>query len=111
MSAVAATGWFDAINDKATIAHFTREKFDPLRVPIPSFTEQTAIVEYLDKATTDIDSAIDHARREIELLKEYRTRLITDVVTGKLDVREVAFKLPKAPDKLRLSDKPEPQSS
>ena len=110
MCVAAATGWFDAINDKATIAHFTREKFDALRVPIPSFTEQTAIVEYLDKATTDIDSAIDRARREIELLKEYRTRLIADVVTGKLDVREAAFKLPEAPDGLRLSDKQELQS-
>ena len=41
-----------------------------------------------------IDAAIDGARREIELLREYRTRLIADVVTGKLDVREAAAALP-----------------
>ena len=52
--------------------------------------EQTAIVEYIDKATANIDSAINRARRQIELLREYRTRLIADVVTGKLDVREAA---------------------
>ena len=48
----------------------------------------------LDKATADIDAAIVRARRQIELLQEYRTRLIADVVTGKLDVREVAAQLP-----------------
>ena len=58
--------------------------------------EQTAIVEYLDKATADIDTAISRTRRQIELLQEYRTRLIADVVTGKLDVREAAANLPDA---------------
>ena len=43
--------------------------------------------------------------KEIELLKEYRTRLIADLVTGKLDVREAAFKLPEVPDELSFSDK------
>ena len=41
-------------------------------------------------------AAIDSARRQIELLREYRTRLIADVVTGKLDVRESATRLPEA---------------
>ena len=56
--------------------------------------EQTAIVEYLDKATAGIDAAIGRARRQIELLREYRTRLIADVVTGKLDVRQTTANLP-----------------
>ena len=60
----------------------------------PSQTEQTAIVEHLDKATAGIDDAITRARRQIELLREYRTRLIADVVTGKLDVRETTATLP-----------------
>ncbi len=63
-------------------------------VPIPPLPEQTAIVKYLDKATADIDTAITRANREVELLNEYRTRLIADVVTGKLDVREAAAQLP-----------------
>jgi len=94
MSAVAATGWFDAINNKATIAHFTREKFGALGVPIPSASEQAAIVRFLDEATAGITSGKDRAHREIALLREYRTRLIADVVTGKTDVREVAARLP-----------------
>ena len=45
---------------------------------------------------------IDGAEREIDLLREYRTRLIADVVTGKLDVREAAARLPDE------ADEPEP---
>ena len=63
-------------------------------MPLPPLPEQTAIVKYLDKTTADIDSAITRARRGINLLQEYRTRLIADVVTGKLDVREAAAALP-----------------
>ncbi|MBC7080428.1 MAG: restriction endonuclease subunit S [Methanothrix sp.] len=68
-----------------------------IRVALPSAPEQTAIVEYLDAQTAKIDAAISAARREIDLLREYRTRLISDVVTGKVDVREVAARLPEEP--------------
>ena len=67
-------------------------------LPLPPLPEQTAIVEYLDKATADIDAAIVRARRQIELVQEYRTRLIADVVTGKLDVRWAAAQLPEEAD-------------
>ena len=73
-------------------------------VSFPHLSEQTVIVEYLDKATADIDTAIGRARREIELLPEYRTRLVADVVTGKLDVREAAASLPEEPDKPKPLD-------
>jgi len=97
MSVIAETGWFEALNNKATIAHFTMEKFGALCIPIPVPYEQTAIVEYLDAQTAKLDAAIAAARREIELLREYRERLIADVVTGKVDVREVAVQLPYEP--------------
>jgi len=66
-------------------------------IPIPPLPEQTAIVEYLDAQTAKLDAAIATARREIELLREYRERLIADVVTGKVDVRQVAAQLPEEP--------------
>lgn len=66
--------------------------------------EQTAIVEYLDKATTDIDTAISHTHRQIELLQEYRIRLIADVVTGKMDVRRAAANLPNEANSLHPPD-------
>ena len=61
--------------------------FKAIYVCVPPPTEQSAIVSYLDKKTADIDAAIHGARQEITLLREYRTRLIADVVTGKVDVR------------------------
>ncbi len=76
---------------------YTDDLFD-IRLPVPSFIEQSAIVEHLDKTTADIDAAIGRARHQIELLREYRTRLIADVVTGKLDVREAAANLPERDD-------------
>ena len=48
----------------------------------------------LGEATADISTAIARARRQIELFEEYRMRLIADVVTGKLDVREAVARLP-----------------
>ncbi len=59
-------------------------------LPIPSLAEQAAIVRYLDKQTAAIDAAMARAQQEIELLSEYRIRLIADVVTGQVDVREAA---------------------
>jgi len=67
-------------------------------VPLPPLPEQAAIVEYIDAKCAKIDSAITSDRKVIELLKEFRTRLIADVVTGKLDVRDVAEKLPEEPE-------------
>ncbi len=64
----------------------------------PPLAEQVAIVEHLDKATADIDAAIERTRRQVELVQEYRTRLIADVVTGKLDVRAAAAQLPDEAD-------------
>ena len=63
------------------------------QILLPPLDEQVAIVEYIDKATAGIDSSIVRARQQIDLVKEYRTRLIADMVTGKLDVREVAARL------------------
>ena len=69
----------------------------PVILP-PTLSEQKAIVEYLDKTTAEIDAAIARARRQVELVQEYRTRLIADVVTGKLDVRDAAALLPDEAD-------------
>ena len=77
---------------------YTDDLFD-IRLPVPPVGEQKEIVDVLQGAAADIDSAIDHSHRQIELLREYRTRLIADVVTGKLDVREEAERLPDEAEK------------
>ena len=55
---------------------------------VPGKLEQTQIVEYLDEQTQKIDSTIEKETQRIELLKEYRQSLISEVVTGKIDVRD-----------------------
>ena len=65
-----------------------------LPFPLPPISEQIAIACYLDETTAGIDSDIAYARQQIGLLQEYRTRLVADVVTGKLDVRGATAKLP-----------------
>ena len=57
---------------------------------LPPLDEQAAIVVFATESTARIDVDIRRARRQVELIQEYRTRLIADVVTGKLDVREAA---------------------
>jgi type I restriction enzyme S subunit len=69
--------------------------------------EQRAIIKEIDEATAKLDEALASARREIALVREYRTRLIADVVTGKLDVNETAAILPdevEDPDDLLFAD-------
>ncbi|MYC13561.1 MAG: hypothetical protein F4Y39_07515 [Gemmatimonadetes bacterium] len=78
----------------STINQLTLSMLYSIKIPLPPVPEQKRIIHYLEKATADVDVAIDRARREIELLGEYRTRLIADVVTGIVDVREVAAELP-----------------
>jgi type I restriction enzyme S subunit len=60
----------------------------------PSANEQSLILEFIARQCAPSDAAISRLEREIELLREYRTRLVADVVTGKLDVREAAARLP-----------------
>jgi len=71
------------------------EDFKAMPSCYPPPSEQSAIVDHLDQATADIEATISRAEREIELLGEYRTRLIADVVTGKFDVRDAAAALPE----------------
>ena len=70
-----------------------------VQILLPPIREQKDILERIGRQSSDIDAAIVRAHRQIKLLQEYRTRLIADVVTGKLDVREAA-NLPKDTNEL-----------
>jgi len=76
-----------------------------LRIPVvcPPAEEQQAILERVRVETGEATRAISLALREIDLLREYRTRLIADVVTGKLDVREAAARLPDEPEDMEVT--------
>jgi type I restriction enzyme S subunit len=62
-----------------------------LCIALPPLNEQLFIVDHIVQESTLIDQTIIRTEREIELIQEYRTRLVSDVVTGKIDVRSVAI--------------------
>lgn len=64
------------------------DDFGRMRITIPSLNEQTAIVKYLEENTARINELQTKFKQEIELLKEYKAALISEVVTGKVDVRD-----------------------
>ena len=70
----------------------------------PSLREQEEIIRHLQTATIDFDRNIAATQREIALIQEVRTRLIADVVTGKLDVRAAAASLPEAGEPEPIGD-------
>ena len=81
----ASQGWFEILCNRATIAHFTSEKFGDLPIPTPPLPEQRAIAAFLDRETAQIDALVAKKERLIELLQEKRTALISDAVTKGLD--------------------------
>ena len=83
---IASVGWFNILCNKATIAHLTSEKLINLNIPIPPKDEQINIADYLDQETAKIDRLCDTVNQTIGRLKEYRTALITQAVTGKIKV-------------------------
>jgi type I restriction enzyme, S subunit len=86
----------DLIGAAAPHVNVARIKNFALMLPPPM--EQDAIVSAIEQALRHPVAAIRKAREEIGLLREFRTRLIADVVTGKLDVREAAAQLPYEAD-------------
>jgi len=74
-------------------------------IVLPSVEEQRSILESVNGDASRINAVVSRLNREIELLREYRTRLVADVVTGKLDVREAAARLPEVEE--APTDEPE----
>lgn len=72
----------------------TQDRLMAIAVPVPPEQEQVAIVAHIAAETRESAAVGEQARRELTLLREYRTRLVSDVVTGKLDVRAAAAALP-----------------
>ena len=80
--------WIQEQLSGSTFPSVTKDDVDNYVICSPPLPEQHQIVEYLDKKTNEIDTTITLENKKIELLKEYRQTLISDVVTGKLDVRK-----------------------
>ncbi|MCL5999731.1 MAG: restriction endonuclease subunit S, partial [Chloroflexi bacterium] len=81
-----------AISDDSgsTKGALTCEDLKHFQVALPSTDEQQALVAIIRSEVADTERTIAQWERQIALMREYRTRLIADVVTGKLDVRDAA---------------------
>ncbi len=75
---------------RAAQPHLNREELGETLVLIPPTQEQTTIVRHIETQTTRLNAKIAKTKRIIALQKEYRTALISEVVTGKIKVTQVA---------------------
>jgi type I restriction enzyme, S subunit len=80
----------DSAGNGSTKGAITCQEIKGYKLPLPTIKEQEKIVNFLDVKIVRIDQQKAKVKEAIELLKEYRTALITNAVTGKIDVRQVA---------------------
>tara|TARA_R110002049_G_scaffold23545_13_gene83749 strand:- start:12433 stop:13824 length:1392 start_codon:yes stop_codon:yes gene_type:complete len=80
------------------LVHITKPQLGSISVPLAPPQEQIKIADWIDGQLAGTNAIIERAQREIGLLQEFRTRIIADVVTGKLDVRTIAASLPETDD-------------
>ena len=78
------------------------DKFFSIYFPVPTLFEQQEILHYIEYEISIYDKQISNIQKQIDLLREYRTRMISDVVTGQIDVRGVQI-----PDYVPEEDVPE----
>jgi len=71
----------------STIKNLSLYSINKMPIPVPNEKEQEQIVGYLNTKTKEIDQAVTSTKEQIKILKEYKTTLISEVVTGKIDVR------------------------
>ena len=89
------------------LVHITKPELGSISVPLARVDEQIAIANWLDEKLEGLNGIIDRAQREIALIQEFRTRMISDVVTGKLDVRALAASLPETATQEAILDQSE----
>lgn len=83
-------GFIEKVNSSTAGAKMPRTDWTfigNLQIPLPNSGEQSEIVKAVVHETQSINTAIDRVKKEIELVMEYREKLITDTVTGQIDIR------------------------
>jgi type I restriction enzyme S subunit len=80
------------------------DKFCAIKVPVPPIEEQQKIVTYLNETLYKTNFAITNIEKELQLVEAYRNRLMSDIVTGQLDVRDIALRLPDEIDPEIIAD-------
>ena len=80
--------YIDLLNTATAVPMISQNQIENIFVPIPSGKEQKQIADYLDRKTKEIDETTIIVSTQISDLKSYKSALITEAVTGKIDLRE-----------------------
>jgi len=96
MRILTTSGWLLADHGRSTISHIPAEDVRRLRVPCPPRAEQEIIVERSATEMLNLDRLVEKASVAIALLRERRSALIADAVTGQIDVRKHCKSSPRA---------------
>jgi type I restriction enzyme S subunit len=97
-------GLFEATGNPNTIIHLTAEKLRTHRFPFPPYEAQQAIAQHLDHKCRETDLLIDWEGDLVARLLELRASLISEVVTGKIDVRGAALAEPVSTEEIEPTD-------
>ncbi len=81
LTAIHASGWFEVLCNRATIAHLTGAKLAALQIPASPLPEQRAIAAFLDRETARIDELVAKKRRLLDLADQRFASLVSEVVT------------------------------
>lgn len=102
----ALQGTSEFIRDGQDLRYSNFVKVD---LPLIPLEEQKAIADYINVEVAKIDNVLPSFQKEIDLLREYRTRLISDVVTGQIDVRDVVIPeyIPEDDTEIDVADTPD----
>lgn len=84
----ASTSSYKGLYSTSTINQITKAVIDQMFMVVPPIEEQESIADYIDKKITNIDSSLTEIDSQISDLKSYKSALITEAVTGKIDLRE-----------------------
>ncbi len=85
-------GVFESVVNRISIAHLTKAKLKDSPFPMPPTEEQRRISKFIRSENTKIDQITSKIKKQINLLQEFRTALISEAVTGKIDVRDEELK-------------------
>lgn len=101
-------GGFDSIVNRVSIAHLTKDKLINIKCLIPTLSEQQQIVSHIEKETATINTTISKIEKELALVEEYKTALIAEAVTGKIDVR--SYEVPEISEEETYEEIEDPDS-
>lgn len=99
------------IKQTTGIQNLDLDAYRSILIPMPDMDSQAVICREIEESLAENDSVVDRVNHEIELIHEFRTRLVSDVVTGQVDVRALAATLPGAPGAAAVAGDVAPESN